>query len=111
MSTSKLHFTALEWLRFGLGFYIVLFHTFHFPGMPEWMIKSTQLGFFATSTFFVLSGFLLSHVYLKRNEDHSVQMRESTKSFLVKRFANLYPVHIFSLLATLVIVSALPCSW
>jgi peptidoglycan/LPS O-acetylase OafA/YrhL len=108
MSQLKQHFTALEWLRFGLGLYIVFFHTFHFPGLPEWVTKSTQLGFFATSTFFVLSGFLLSHVYLVRKVDHSVKMRESTRSFLVKRFANLYPIHIFSLLATLVIVSALP---
>ncbi|MFK4135947.1 acyltransferase family protein [Pseudomonas luteola] len=108
MASHKQHFMALEWLRLCLGLYIVLFHTFHFPELPDWVAKLTQLGFFSTSTFFVLSGFLLAHVYLKRNADNSVYMRESRKSFLIKRFANLYPIHLFSLVATLVIVSALP---
>lgn len=108
MIKTKQHFTSLEWLRLCLGVYIVLFHTFHFKELPGWVNKLTEMGFFATSTFFVLSGFLLAHVYLKREGANEISLRESPKSFLVKRFANLYPIHIFSLLTTLIIVSILP---
>lgn len=88
---------GLEWLRFGLGLYIVLFHTLHvYPSLRGWSHYVTDLGFFATSTFFVLSGFLLSHVYLDGHRGYV--MRESARSFWVKRFSNLYPIHIGSLL-------------
>ena len=105
---TKEHFIALEWLRFFLGVYIVLFHTFHYSGFPTWVKKITEMGFFSTSTFFVLSGFLLAHVYLRNHTSENVEMREPAKSFLVKRFSNLYPIHIGSLIITLIIVSALP---
>lgn len=104
----KEHFLSLEWLRFFLGLYIVLFHTFHYDGIPTFVRKLNEMGFFSTSTFFVLSGFLLSHVYLKDHSSYNVSMREPKKSFLIKRFSNLYPIHIGSLLLTLVIVSSLP---
>jgi peptidoglycan/LPS O-acetylase OafA/YrhL len=105
---SKEHFIALEWLRFFLGVYIVLFHTFHYDGLPSWVRKVTEMGFFSTSTFFVLSGFLLAHVYLRNHTSENVSMREPAKSFLIKRFSNLYPIHIGSLIITLIIVSILP---
>ena len=95
----KERFIGLEWLRFLLGLYVVVYHTLHaypaqqkFPGLDE----LTSLGFFATSTFFVLSGFLLAHVYVTDG-----QLRESPRSFLTKRFSNLYPIHIFSILLTI----------
>lgn len=50
---SKERFIGLEWLRFLLGLYVVVYHTLHtypkeqkFPGLDE----LTSLGFFATST-------------------------------------------------------------
>lgn len=108
MNQEKEHFLFLEWLRFFLGFYIMIFHTFHYDGLPSFVRKMTELGFFSTSTFFVLSGFLLSHVYLKNHSSCNVHMREPKKDFLIKRFSNLYPIHIGSLILTLIIVSALP---
>lgn len=106
--TKREHFIALEWLRFLLGVYIVFFHTFHYDKFPSWVNKITELGFFSTSTFFVLSGFLLAHIYLKNHNTENVCMSESAKTFLAKRFSNLYPIHIGSLLITLLIVSSLP---
>lgn len=97
--TGKEHFTGLEWLRFLLGLYIVIFHTLHsYPDEQKlpWLQDLAGVGFFATSSFFVLSGFLLTHVYCTRG-----QLREPARSFLSRRFANLYPLHIFSLLLTL----------
>ena len=65
----KHRFIGLEWLRFLMGFYVVVYHTIHF--YPErktipLLDEITSMGFFATSTFFVLSGFLLAHVYCGR---------------------------------------------
>ncbi|UUD65069.1 acyltransferase [Pseudomonas seleniipraecipitans] len=99
--TDKEHFIGLEWLRFILGLYIVVFHTLHnYAEQKLPIIKQLSgVGFFATSTFFVLSGFLLAHVYCKRGD-----LREPAMSFWSKRFANLYPLHIFSLLLTIAVI-------
>lgn len=95
----KEHFIGLEWLRFLLGVYVVVFHTLHsYPNeqKPSWLTDLTGVGFFATSSFFVLSGFLLAHVYCRQG-----QLREPARSFWSRRFANLYPLHLFSLLLTI----------
>ena len=101
-------FVALEWLRFGLGLYIVLFHTiYHYSASWPWAHYLSDLGFFSTSTFFVLSGFLLTHVYLRPQPVGDFAMRESTRSFLIKRIANLYPIHIGAILITAAVLCLL----
>jgi len=94
-ASQKERFIGLEWLRFVLGLYIVIFHTLHtYPSIRDWSHYVTDIGFFSTSTFFVLSGFLLTHVYL----DNQSKLREPARSFWIKRFSNLYPIHIGALL-------------
>ncbi len=98
----KVRFLGLEWLRFILSIYIVLCHTLNrYPQIENffWLRELTSVGFFATSTFFVLSGFLMTHVYFNHDK-----MAESNKTFWLKRFCNLYPIHIFSLLFTVLIL-------
>ncbi len=98
----KEHFIGLEWLRFLLGLYIVIFHTLHnYPQIQkiDWIMSILGAGFFATSCFFVLSGFLLAHVYC-----YDGKLRETATSFWTKRFSNLYPLHIFSLLLTFTVL-------
>ncbi len=95
-------FYGLEWLRFLLGLYIVIFHTLHtYPSISDWSGYVTSVGFFSTSAFFVLSGFLLTHVYFGATG----AMREPARSFWVKRFSNLYPLHIGSVLLAMAISS------
>lgn len=99
----KEHFIGLEWLRFLLGLYIVVFHTLHTYKLKDqvpWLMDMVGVGFFATSSFFVLSGFLLAHVYCRNGE-----LRETATSFWAKRFSNLYPLHIFSLLLTFTVLT------
>ncbi|MFG6159415.1 acyltransferase family protein [Halomonas sp. 1390] len=97
---TKERFIGLEWLRFVLGLYIVIFHTLHnYPSISGWSHYITDIGFFSTSSFFVLSGFLLAHVYL----DHHQSLREPARSFWIKRFANLYPIHIGALLLAMLV--------
>ncbi|GAB2794992.1 acyltransferase [Halomonas shantousis] len=94
MDVRKERFIGLEWLRFLLGLYIVIFHTLHaYPSIRGWSHYITDIGFFSTSAFFVLSGFLLAHVYLDKRK----RLREPARSFWIKRFSNLYPIHIGAL--------------
>lgn len=97
------HFIGLEWLRFLLGCYIMIYHTLHvYPQAKSipFLSELSGMGFFATSTFFVLSGFLLTHVYSRDGK-----MRESTKRFWAKRLFNLYPIHIVALLSAIGVVA------
>ncbi|MCX2524620.1 acyltransferase family protein [Larsenimonas rhizosphaerae] len=94
---SRETFVALDWLRFALAIYLVMFHTLkNYPEVQALpMVHSLlSLGFFSTSTFFVLSGFLLTHVYLGPGRRAEI----NKKSFFIKRLSSLYPIHILALL-------------
>lgn len=100
--TNTPRFFGLEWLRFLLGCFVMIYHTAHrYPQLDHfsWLRHVTSMGFFATSTFFVLSGFLLSYVYVKHN-----QMREPARRFWIKRFCNLYPIHILALVSSVLVL-------
>ncbi len=94
-------FVGLDLLRFSLAVYLMVFHTIReYPQNVELpFIELTNLGGFATSTFFILSGFILSHVYL----EHTEKLKGGTRAFFVKRLSNLYPVHLVSLILLLVV--------
>lgn len=103
MSADNERFIGLEWLRFFLGVYLVMFHTLPFYNeytQLSGLVEFTELGFFATSSFFALSGFLLTHVYLDGNK-----LREPPLSFMTKRFANLYPIHLFGLASCVILIA------
>jgi peptidoglycan/LPS O-acetylase OafA/YrhL len=97
----KQEFMALNWLRFFLSLYIVLFHTFNetyklknsFPVISALL----DLGNFATSIFFVLSGFLLTYVYVSLRGGKHIDRR----AFFVSRLSALYPIHLFTILLAL----------
>ncbi|EKS72714.1 acyltransferase 3 [Burkholderia sp. SJ98] len=97
-------FVGLDILRFGLAVYLMVFHSIReYPQNVELpLIELTNLGGFATSTFFILSGFILSHVYFGRTKE----LRGGTREFFVKRLSNLYPVHLVSLFLLLVVSAA-----
>jgi len=50
--------------------------------------------------FFILSGFILCYVYAKNFEDPVT--RQSFRKFTIARFARVYPLHLFSLLLTMI---------
>lgn len=83
---------GLDLLRFSMSLIMVLFHI-------QSLVKDSILnrliynGFFATSTFFILSGFILTHVYHKKIQENKF----SNSTFLIKRFSALYPLHIFTM--------------
>jgi peptidoglycan/LPS O-acetylase OafA/YrhL len=78
---------ALTALRFIAAFLVVIGHTRHdflpLNDFPEQLIFNQAVTFF-----FVLSGFILTYVYPQ------LPNFNATKSFLVKRIARLWPLHI-----------------
>lgn len=85
------NFVGLDLVRFALAVYLMVFHTIHDYPQAERLpfIELADLGGFATSSFFILSGFILTHLYV----DETHEIRGGTHSFFVKRLSNLYPIH------------------
>jgi peptidoglycan/LPS O-acetylase OafA/YrhL len=97
---NRKEFWALDWVRFVLAFYLVIYHTWH--EYPAFKADSSAYSFFglgnmATSIFFVLSGFLLTHVYASDTQNIDI----NKKAFWISRFSTLYPLHIFGLVLCL----------
>lgn len=59
-------------------------------------------GYIWVDLFFILSGFILSFVYIK-SMTYTPHKMEKTKEFLISRFARIYPLHITTLLLLLCI--------
>jgi peptidoglycan/LPS O-acetylase OafA/YrhL len=90
-------FVGLDWLRFGLAFYIAVFHTAHlYPVVQShaWLYHFTRLGNFATTGFLMLSGFLLTHAYIAK----AGRFVHAPRIFFINRFAALYPLHLLTFL-------------
>jgi peptidoglycan/LPS O-acetylase OafA/YrhL len=87
---------ALTSLRFFAAMMIVTLHAkLYFPG--EWQNWAPGTLVHGVSFFFVLSGFILTHVYLS-------QPFPGYREFIIRRIGRLWPVHVFSaaiLVATL----------
>jgi peptidoglycan/LPS O-acetylase OafA/YrhL len=84
-------------LRFVAAFMIIVHHA---PSLLQWSWgQPTQFPYVhGVSFFFVLSGFILAHVY-------SSKPMPSYSAFLWARFARLWPVHVFSLCMLVLLVA------
>lgn len=71
--------------------YVVLFH-YHFKFHPSVDLIIAK-GYLAVDFFFILSGFILAHCYRESINSGTFSYR----GFLVRRFARIYPVHLFTL--------------
>lgn len=91
----KEKFSVLDLLRFALALYLTVFHSIHqYPQSSHIpLIELAGMGGFVTSTFFILSGFILAHVYFH----DSASMRGGNRTFFVKRLSNLYVIHFIGL--------------
>jgi len=83
-------------LRFMAALWVVLY-TF-WPNLDvSFMPNLAAKGYLGVELFFVLSGFILSHVYL-----HAfAEKRFSYRGFLWARIARVYPLHVFTLLGVM----------
>lgn len=99
-SAARRTFEGLDWMRFCLACYIMLAHTLpsygYVSGNPA-VLRLIQQGNLCTSAFFLLSGFLLAHVYLASGKMRALDRRD----FLVMRMSALYPLHLFTFVLVL----------
>ncbi len=97
--SSRPHLSALSGLRFFLALQLVFFHFAHpyVKNLPDWLRNIVTTGYFSTSTFFLLSGFILGYVYLN-NEG---LLKTSFRKFFISRIVKIYPLHIFCFLLVL----------
>lgn len=87
-------------VRFFLALGVVLFHyQLQWTLWSGGLLDRARLG---VDVFFILSGFILTHVYLQGNE------APNYRRFLAARFARIYPAHLFILLAMLGLVLVAP---
>ncbi len=87
-------------VRFFLALGVVLFHyqlAWTLPPEASGLLNRARLG---VDVFFILSGFILTHVYLQG------EAAPRFGPFIVARFARIYPAHLFILLAMLAMVLA-----
>jgi len=75
-------------MRFFAAMWVVSFH--FWPNISETMPAFVSKGYLGVELFFVLSGFILSHVYLERFKAGRFSYRE----FVWARLARIYPLHI-----------------
>ncbi|HZV85087.1 MAG TPA: acyltransferase [Brevundimonas sp.] len=83
---------ALTTLRFLAALWVVLYTAW--PHLDvSWVPVAVTKGYLGVEVFFVLSGFILSHVYLAA----AGEKRFSYGSFLWARIARVYPLHLVTL--------------
>lgn len=85
---------ALTSMRFYAAIFVVFFHLRE--RLPFDIDSVTHLlasGYLAVDFFFILSGFILTHVY----QQSVLEGRLKTGDFWIKRFARIYPMHLFGL--------------
>lgn len=93
------------------GIAALLVAIFHFEMAVARFIPVNRTMFFEKSylmvdLFFIMSGFILLHVYRENFKDGVV--RAGYRPFLVARFARIYPLHFFSLSLLILFVLFLP---
>jgi peptidoglycan/LPS O-acetylase OafA/YrhL len=89
------HIAGLTGLRFFAALAVVFFHTlphWTLPGVNE-LWQFSRMGSTGVSLFFLLSGFILFHVYEQALKNRQFR----TRDFLWARFARIYPVYCFGL--------------
>jgi peptidoglycan/LPS O-acetylase OafA/YrhL len=83
---------ALTTLRFLAAFWVVLYTAW--PHLDvSWVPVAVTKGYLGVETFFILSGFILSHVYLEA----AGEKRFRYGGFLWARLARVYPLHLVTL--------------
>lgn len=104
----KRQIQSLTGLRIFAAMWVVLFHfrevspdqTWEYP-LVDWLFR---YGGHGVTLFFVLSGFILSHVYVETFKTKVTV--PAFWSFMLFRFARLYPVHLVTLLIMVALFAA-----
>lgn len=90
---------SLTSLRFIAAFWVLLYHFKDHLGLNLGQLGLVADGYLGVDLFFILSGFILAHVYLSELEGG----RFGYGGFLKNRIARVYPMHLAALAAMLVL--------
>ena len=101
-----LELRPLTSIRFFAAMHIFLFHVYEghrmqkeigqglslpiLDWLPQPCIQFLRHGYCSTSLFFLISGFILTYLYV----DEGGQRTKSTRAFLVARLTRIYPIHL-----------------
>jgi peptidoglycan/LPS O-acetylase OafA/YrhL len=96
----KAHIRPLTALRFYAAFIVFSLHASMLPGL-EWLghPQAPLQGHLGVSVFFVLSGFIMTHVYY--GEDKYVSTLANSGRFIIARISRIFPLHLITLLICL----------
>lgn len=98
MSPLPANLPELTSVRAVAAFTVVLFHIYFSEDNPQTIFNNLIAnGHLGVDFFFMLSGFILAHVYIPQWRTGSFEY----SGFLVNRFARVYPLHIFMVFAVL----------
>jgi peptidoglycan/LPS O-acetylase OafA/YrhL len=95
---------ALTGLRAVAAYAVLLAHALDYSGLHGRSV--TNLGLFAMSLFFTLSGFVMQYNYGQRFADDGILA--ASKFFLLARFARLYPLYIVGLILSVSFIPDTP---
>jgi peptidoglycan/LPS O-acetylase OafA/YrhL len=106
METKELQ--SLTPLRGIAAIWVICFHyaVVYFAFRPEQFSWVFNKGYLAVDIFFMLSGFVLSHVYWRAFSSEATGHAKNYWSFIGARIARLYPLHLFNLCQFLVVTLA-----
>ncbi|MBN1760101.1 MAG: acyltransferase [Chitinispirillaceae bacterium] len=102
-SQIKRYFLAVDGLRLMASINIVLFHLQGIGGLydlhekPLWLFRILKGPAFHASIFFMLGGFIFTIKFARQAATFN------NKSFLIKRFKELYPLHLITTLAMVIL--------
>lgn len=97
----KVEITQLTGLRALAAWWVVLFHSgYMLLPLSRSLFRLTRTGYLGVDVFFVLSGFVIAYNYM---DSTTRRGWERWREFFCMRFARLYPVHVFTLLISLLL--------
>src|SRR4051794_13305380 len=104
MQPTHKYLSNLTPLRGIAALWVVVFH------FSEIVAKFVRLdvsliltkGYLMVDLFFVLSGFIISYVYMRKMQ---TGILANFRNFIVARFARVYPLHFFTLIILIVLVA------
>ena len=97
---------TLTSLRFWAALWVVLFHYRPYVGEEAVSFPLLAKGYLGVDFFFVLSGFVLAHVY----SDSLNQKTYRHLNFIQKRIARIYPMHVAMLVFFVMVALAAPAA-
>ncbi|MCO8050049.1 acyltransferase [Proteus penneri] len=93
---NKSHILPLTSIRFFAAIFVLFSHLDFFKNTPFYFIYVKE-GFIGVTLFFILSGFVLSYSY----QEKLLRGEKNKFAFYTARIARIYPLHILTLLFTL----------